>query len=473
MNLQESIRRIISEYTEELVFIFDPKTNKVIGFNLVYGSKEFNNIRYDKSGRSGGYEFGSQKDSFNNPIKFDSLEDAQKWYSDKTEKQLQKQTQNQKYSDLSYIAYNIRKIDDLDYQVINRGSCFKFAKEISKLGYDKFTFIFSEEDQEVIHVYVKLTNNLYFDANGFHTNKEIKNQYYVGEDTEMYDSDIDELGNFSDLDTYECLTTIPIPDNVWKKVTQVINKSKSNQQELDEYARTLKNARQQGVGLRFPKSVIKSNPSRFRPYNRKGVNESDLETNQKGMKTMFGKKYPNCVKNKKSKTNLQESIRRILREETSLQSRVNELINTKGVVLASTMVGGLDTLSKILNLDLNDVDTQEKLVKNFINFYDLNEESIIIYFLEVRTAASGGKIIKVNGTVTDDWENFNSWYVLHICGEMERFFPFKTQPAGYPVFASRGVKIFIDSEFSYEETLDVDDEEIVINDTEMDDEEIE
>ena len=40
------------------------------------------------------------------------------------------------------------------------------------------------------------------------------------------------------------------------------------EQELDEYARTLKNARQQGVGLRFPKSAIKSNPSRFRPYNR-------------------------------------------------------------------------------------------------------------------------------------------------------------------------------------------------------------
>jgi hypothetical protein len=171
--------------------------------------------------------------------------------------------------------------------------------------------------------------------------------------------------------------------------------------------------------------------------------------------------------------NLQESIRRILREETSLQSRVSELINSRGIVVTSTMVGGFGTLSKILNLDLNDVDTQEKLVKNFINFYDLKEESIIIDFLEVRTAASGGKIIKVNGTVTDDWENFNSWYVLHICGEMERFFPFKTQPAGYPVFASRGVKIFIDSEFSYEETLDVDDEEIVINDTEIDDEEIE
>jgi 4a-hydroxytetrahydrobiopterin dehydratase len=39
-------------------------------------------------------------------------------------------------------------------------------------------------------------------------------------------------------------------------------------EELTEYARTLKNARQQGVELRFPKSVIKANPSRFRPYNR-------------------------------------------------------------------------------------------------------------------------------------------------------------------------------------------------------------
>ena len=39
-------------------------------------------------------------------------------------------------------------------------------------------------------------------------------------------------------------------------------------EELTEYSRTLKNARKQGVGLRFPKSAIKSNPLRFRPYNR-------------------------------------------------------------------------------------------------------------------------------------------------------------------------------------------------------------
>lgn len=43
---------------------------------------------------------------------------------------------------------------------------------------------------------------------------------------------------------------------------------KHEDKEMSEYSRTLKNARQQGVGLRFPKSAIKSNPSRFRPYNR-------------------------------------------------------------------------------------------------------------------------------------------------------------------------------------------------------------
>jgi len=51
--------------------------------------------------------------------------------------------------------------------------------------------------------------------------------------------------------------------------------TEENNDELDEYARTLKNARKQGSGLRFPKSAIKSNPLRFRPYNREMVDEND------------------------------------------------------------------------------------------------------------------------------------------------------------------------------------------------------
>ena len=38
--------------------------------------------------------------------------------------------------------------------------------------------------------------------------------------------------------------------------------------ELEEYARTLKMARRQGVGVRFPKSAIKNSPQRFRKYSR-------------------------------------------------------------------------------------------------------------------------------------------------------------------------------------------------------------
>jgi len=76
-------------------------------------------------------------------------------------------------------------------------------------------------------------------------------------------------------------------------------------EEIDEYARTLKNARRQGAGLRFPKSVVKANPSRFRKYSREEQTESEITERcwkgytQKGMKTMFGKRYPNCVKIKK------------------------------------------------------------------------------------------------------------------------------------------------------------------------------
>lgn len=39
-------------------------------------------------------------------------------------------------------------------------------------------------------------------------------------------------------------------------------------QDLDEYARTLKMARRQGAGVRFPKPAVDNSPNRFRPYNR-------------------------------------------------------------------------------------------------------------------------------------------------------------------------------------------------------------
>ena len=170
------------------------------------------------------------------------------------------------------------------------------------------------------------------DINNFGTNI-----VYYSPNNELYDQEDNYLGDFN----YK-ISDIP---NVTPEVIKIMNEyltkeeferpdaPKINQQELDEYARTLKNARQQGVGLRFPKSAIKSNPSRFRPYNRKGINESDLETNQNDKKIVCEKcgwswdlsdggddpyTCHKCGNENHKEINLQESIRRIIREETKL-----------------------------------------------------------------------------------------------------------------------------------------------------------
>ena len=46
--------------------------------------------------------------------------------------------------------------------------------------------------------------------------------------------------------------------------------------DLDEYSRSLRMSRRQGVGTNFPKSAIKANSSRFRPYSRE-MNEESLK----------------------------------------------------------------------------------------------------------------------------------------------------------------------------------------------------
>ena len=92
--------------------------------------------------------------------------------------------------------------------------------------------------------------------------------------------------------------------------------------------------------------------------------------------------------------NLKENIKRILKEETSLQSKLQNMIDTKGIDMASTAVGGMKNVAKILKLDLSDVDTQEMLVKNFIQHTKVDE--IDVQSVDVRPSASGGKILTVN-----------------------------------------------------------------------------
>jgi hypothetical protein len=156
--------------------------------------------------------------------------------------------------------------------------------------------------------------------------------------------------------------------------------------------------------------------------------------------------------------NIQESIRRVLTEETSLSVKLKNLIDNKGIDMASTAVGGMKNVAKILNLDLYDVDTQEMLVKNFI--YHTKFDQIDVSFIEVRSSASGGKVLTINLKTDDTASNVTSWYVHEICNYLNKeLFPFKVRPAWHPVFALSGCKIFLDAEIVDEEEEGEEEEE--------------
>jgi hypothetical protein len=77
-----------------------------------------------------------------------------------------------------------------------------------------------------------------------------------------------------------------------KGFSQRANCQGKKKKDLDEYARTLKMARRQGVGTRFSQPAIKSNPMRFRQYSRKmneDVENKDLEKSKLNVKKSIEK----------------------------------------------------------------------------------------------------------------------------------------------------------------------------------------
>lgn len=76
--------------------------------------------------------------------------------------------------------------------------------------------------------------------------------------------------------------------------------------------------------------------------------------------------------------NIQENIRRILREESSLKKNVRNLVETKGFIMASQIVGSLEKVYEILGLK----GTQEDMI--FIVTVILNhdiKEKICDFFM--------------------------------------------------------------------------------------------
>ena len=144
--------------------------------------------------------------------------------------------------------------------------------------------------------------------------------------------------------------------------------------------------------------------------------------------------------------NLQQSIRKVLREEKSnrTQEKLKEMIKTLGVVLASKAVGGIDNLVKKLGLEMDDLKTQEMLAKSFIYYSDI--EDVDILHLEINRDRPDKVRIKIHFNTNDPASNMQSWFVRTLCDEMNKFFPFKTAPYWEPAFAGRGVTVILDSE---------------------------
>lgn len=69
--------------------------------------------------------------------------------------------------------------------------------------------------------------------------------------------------------------------------------------------------------------------------------------------------------------NLQENIKRILKEETTLKETVRNMVKSQGFIITSKMVGSLDEVHEIL--DLKGTQDDMMFIVNTILKHDLNE----------------------------------------------------------------------------------------------------
>jgi len=160
--------------------------------------------------------------------------------------------------------------------------------------------------------------------------------------------------------------------------------------------------------------------------------------------------------------NPQEHIKKVLKEETSLQKNLMGLFKDRGIKVATAAVGGFDNFSKILNLDLDDIKTQEMLVKNFI--YHTELEGINISFLEINRNKPDKVRIKIQFDTNVYVSNVESWVTRTMCEKINKFFPFKSSAIWEPAFANRGVTIILDSDQIINED---DEDEMDLQETEL------
>lgn len=162
---------------------------------------------------------------------------------------------------------------------------------------------------------------------------------------------------------------------------------------------------------------------------------------------------------------LKEHIKKILSEET-LKDSLTDLIKTDGIQRASKTVGGFKRLAKILEIDLDDINDQVKLVKDFI--YSEDVEGVEVISIETRDGRSGGKIIDVHikHYFDDNISHIDSWYKQIMLDKFRKVFPFQITDVREPVFFKTKPKISLDCHVIEDEDIVDDTEDVIDNGTE-------
>lgn len=135
--------------------------------------------------------------------------------------------------------------------------------------------------------------------------------------------------------------------------------------------------------------------------------------------------------------------------------------------MTSKSVGGVNNLIKALGLDIDDLKTQEMLVKNFIYNTNLGDD-VNISFLEINSNRPDKVRIKIYFESNSQARNIESWVISTLRDEINKFFPFKSMAVYEPAFAGRSTTVVLDSE-QIEESEEDDNDFIMENDNKLKD----
>ena len=166
------------------------------------------------------------------------------------------------------------------------------------------------------------------------------------------------------------------------------NLDKILKEELGEYSRSLKNARKQGSGLRFPKTAIKNNPLRFRPYSRETVEDKEP-------KVGTGKKPEGSGRRLYTDENPNDTVSVKFRTKEDIVNTLNkESFKSKPHKRQSQIINLIHQRVRAAHQNAKDPETKERLKRAFD-------------YIEKRKEQSKEKTIKLQkeGLLDTSWEN--------------------------------------------------------------------